>query len=63
MEREKAKKEEMEKQAKDYEEQKKREKEERQRAEAEAARTGIPLKSKFVRLKILCPVMSAIFTL
>ena len=48
MEREKAKKEEQEKQKKLQEEQKKRDNEERDKAEQEAARTGIPLKSKFV---------------
>ena len=53
MEREKAKKEEQEKQKKLQEEQKKRDNEERDKAEQEAARTGIPLKSKFVSDVIL----------
>ena len=48
MEREKAKKEEQQKQKKLQEEKKKRDDEEREKAEQEAARTGIPLKSKFV---------------
>ena len=48
MEREKAKKEEQEKQKKLQEEKMRRDDEEREKAEQEAARTGIPLKSKFV---------------
>ena len=53
MEREKAKKEELEKQKKLQEEKKRRDDEEREKAEQEAARTGIPLKSKFVSDVIL----------
>lgn len=48
MEREKAKKEEQERRAKELEERRRQQDEERKRAEEEAARTGIPLKSKFV---------------
>ena len=53
MEREKAKKEELEKQKKLQEEKRKQDDEEREKAEQEAARTGIPLKSKFVSDVIL----------
>lgn len=48
MEREKAKKDELDREAKIREERRKQEEAERKLAEEEAARTGIPLKSKFV---------------
>lgn len=51
MEREKSKKEEQERLKKEREEQEKQQQLERQKAEEEAARTGIPLKSKFVSLR------------
>ncbi|KAF6028090.1 hypothetical protein EB796_013601 [Bugula neritina] len=47
MEREKAKKEERERQARELKKRKKIEEEEQKKAEEEAARTGIPMKSKF----------------